>query len=101
MRRYRRKLCGVRTGRRYKTHLWTCAVDAAILQDMAHSLTTAHWLMRAAEAQQLADEQESPQAKRTMALVATGYERLAAFHKFLHQIDVPMENSPPGKMDTL
>ncbi len=53
---------------------------------------SAHWLLRAAEAKQIADQLHDADAKRTMMLVASGYERFAAYYDALHSLKVPMED---------
>jgi hypothetical protein len=55
--------------------------------------TPADWLFRAAEARDLADTLNDPMVRRTMLLIARGYERLAESARCLERLNLPTE--PP------
>ena len=51
--------------------------------------TPAHWLLLAAEARTLADELTDEQARRTMPLVARGYDVLAEHAARVRPLNLP------------
>jgi hypothetical protein len=58
---------------------------------MPVSLTAAQWLIRAEDTRLDAEAITNPAAKRTMLLIAAGYERLAAHAAALARSDLPHE----------
>jgi hypothetical protein len=58
--------------------------------------TPAHWLLLAAEARALADELTDEQARRTMLLIARGYDALAEHAARVRLLNLPMDAGNVG-----
>ncbi len=59
---------------------------------MPEKFTLSYWLLRAADAQAVADTMADPEAKRVMEGIAVGYQRLARHHAALAELHVPVED---------
>jgi hypothetical protein len=58
--------------------------------------TPAHWLALAAEAQALAEELTDERARRTMMLIARGYEVLAEHAARVRLLNLPVDMGDVG-----
>ena len=61
--------------------------------------TPGYWLLRAADAQALADELLDERAKRTMLLIARGYARLAKHAESIKALNLPIDRLEVDQSD--
>ena len=57
--------------------------------DLMH--TAIHWLMRAADARTLAEEEADSEAKKSVLAIAVGYEKLAQHAASIAEIGLPLD----------
>ena len=55
--------------------------------------TAGYWLLQAAAAKEAAEGMSDPSCRRTMLLIARGYERMAEHAARLERTDLPMERA--------
>jgi len=55
--------------------------------------TPGYWLVQAADAKAFAEEMTDARSKRTMMLIAKGYERLAEHAANVHRLNLPTERA--------
>jgi hypothetical protein len=61
--------------------------------------TPGHWLVLAADARALADELHDERTKRTMLLIARGYETLARHAARVEALNLPLERTEVDPSD--